>query len=120
MRKIVSVLLFALISVISIAQTRSVPGRVTDNNGEPVPGATINVKGTRNSVSADANGSFTINAQSGDVLVVSAVGVSTREIRVGSESSLDISLVRQNENLSEVVVTALGIRREKKALGYAV
>lgn len=121
MRQLVLLVLFSVSTILSLAQQRTVSGKVTDANGEPVPGASIKVKGTQKGAIADAAGSFSLSAQPGDVLVISAVGIATREISVtANTTAYTISLTRQNQEMSEVVVTALGVRREKKALGYAV
>lgn len=120
MRKIVSFFtLLMLITVLVMAQTRPITGRVLDETGQPVSSASVLIKGTNTGASANANGDFTISAKTGDVLVVSAVGISSREVRVTSGSNLSVSLTRQNANLSEVVVTALGIRRNRNTLPYA-
>ena len=120
MKKIVSFLtLLTMVSVLSFAQTRTITGRVVDETGQPVSGASVLVRGTSNGASANTNGDFSINAKTGDVLVVSAVGIPSREVKVSSGSSLNIALTRQSQALSEVVVTALGIRRERRSLTYA-
>lgn len=121
MRQFVLLVLFTLSTVFSFAQQRTVSGKITDANGEPVPGASIKVKGTQKGAMADANGSFSLSAQPGDILVISAVGIATREVPVtANTTTYNVSLARQNQEMSEVVVTALGVRREKKALGFAV
>ena len=120
MRKIVSLFsMLLLITGLAIAQTRPISGRVVDETGQPVTGASVIIKGTGTGASANANGEFQINAKTGDVLVVSAVGIPSREVTVTSGSALTLSLTRQNANLSEVVVTALGIRRSRNTLPYA-
>ncbi|NTS40100.1 SusC/RagA family TonB-linked outer membrane protein [Flavisolibacter sp. BT320] len=121
MRQLVLLVLFSLSTILSLAQQRTVSGKVTDANGEPVPGASIKVKGTQKGAMADATGAFSLSAQPGDVLVISAVGITTREIPVtANTNTYNVALTRQNQEMSEVVVTALGVRREKKALGFAV
>ncbi|HEX8462741.1 MAG TPA: carboxypeptidase-like regulatory domain-containing protein, partial [Segetibacter sp.] len=107
-------------SMLAFAQTRVITGRVVDEAGQPVSGASVLIKGSNVGASADANGTFKINAKTGDVLVVTAVGAPSREIDVTASSNLTISLARQSQNLSEVVVTtALGIQRQAKSLGYS-
>ncbi len=102
------------------AQQRAlIKGRVTDENGNPVAGATVVVKGGTQSAVTDNDGSFTIDADGNATLVISSVGYTDREIAIGGRSLLDISLQTDQKNLSEVVVTALGISREKKSLGYS-
>ena len=120
MRKFSLILtLMMFIAVLAIAQTRSITGRVLDETGQPVSGASVVIKGSNTGSSADATGDFTINAKTGDVLVISAVGIPSKEVKVNAGSTLQVSLTRQSQNLSEVVVTALGVQRQKRALGYA-
>lgn len=121
MRKIISLLaLLLFVTTLAIAQTRSITGRVLDETGQPVSGASVTIRGTSNGTSADANGNFKINAKTGDVLVVTSVGIPSGEIKVGSGSNVTVSLARQSASLSEVVVTALGVRREARSTGYSV
>ena len=111
-------LLFAIPSYV-FCQNRQISGTVTNNNGQPVPLATIQQKGTKNAVTANEDGNFTITVRgSNPTLVVSSVNYESKEVAVGNQSSLDIQLANAG-NLSEVVITALGIKREKKALGYS-
>jgi hypothetical protein len=102
------------------AQQKVITGVVKDNDGEIVPGANVVVKGSTNGTITDLNGKFSIHANSKDVLVISFIGYKTLELTVGNQSALDIVLTSESEALQEVVVTALGIKREKKALGYAM
>jgi TonB-linked SusC/RagA family outer membrane protein len=120
MRKIVSLLTFMLlISVVSRSQGK-VSGVIRDQNGDPVPFATITVKGTKISAVADANANFAINAKSGEVLHVTAVGCTPLDITVGESSSLIIGLTRSAGTISDVIVTtALGVQRQAKSLGYS-
>jgi len=97
----------------------SVTGQVTDANGLPIPGATIKIKNSKSGTTTAADGSFKLNVPANGVLVISGVGFQTVETAV-SGSTVNISLKQSDQSLSEVVVTALGIKREKKALGYAV
>ncbi|MDB5193970.1 MAG: TonB-dependent receptor plug [Segetibacter sp.] len=120
MKKILALSMLILCSVLAFAQTRTITGRVVDETGGPVAGASIVIKGTSTGTSANAEGQFTIAAKAGDVLVVSFVGHPTKEVTVTTASSVNVTLQKQNESLSEVVVTtAQGIRREKRGLGYA-
>src|SRR5690606_34887590 len=85
-----------------------------------IPFATVAQKGTSNSIAADDQGNFTINVTGNNVvLVISSSGYSEKEIAVGSSSRYDVTL-EEAGNLGEVVVTALGIKKERKALGYSV
>ena len=107
-----------LISVgISFAQTR-VTGNVSDESGEPVIGASVQIKGTGQGTVTDIDGNFTLSAPSNGTLVISYVGMRTQEVTVSS--TVRVVLQTDTELLDEVVVTAMGIRKEKKALGYAV
>ena len=100
-----------------LAQT-SVSGTVSDSSGVPLPGATVVVAGTSNGVTTDFDGVYSIEASEGDVLSVSYVGFITQNVTVGASASVNVTLVSDN-TLEEVVVTALGITREAKSLGYA-
>ena len=100
-------------------QAQSVSGTVTDENGVPLPGATVVVQGTSDGVSTDFDGNYSINASSGDTLVFSFVGYATQSIEVGSATTINVALAPDNA-LEEVVVTSLGIKRNVKALGYSL
>ena len=100
-------------------QAQSISGTVTDDNGVPLPGATVLVEGTSNGVSTDFDGNYSISASSGDTLVFSFVGYSNQSVVVGSSATVNVSLQPDNA-LSEVVVTALGVKRNVKAVGYSI
>ena len=100
-------------------QAQSISGTVTDDNGVPLPGATVLVQGTSNGVSTDFDGNYSINASNGDTLEFSFVGFSSVSVVVGSSSTINAQLNPDNA-LDEVVVTSLGISRTKKSLGYAI
>ena len=101
------------------AQANKVSGVIRDAQGEPLIGATVKVKGTNRGTATDVDGKYSIAANRGDVLVISYVGSKPMEVTVGS-SSMDIDMAANDQVLDEVVVTALGIRKDKKSLGYAV
>jgi len=111
------VALFAISSISSIAQ-QTVTGTVTTNDG-PLPGATVVVQGSNAGTTSDFDGNFSIEASVGDVLVASYVGYATQELTVDASSQINFVL-NEDQLLDEVVITALGISREKKSLGYAV
>src|SRR3954452_11507000 len=119
MRTNLMLLLALLCFAIAHAQSRMVSGKVTDQNNQPVEGASVVVKGTTRGTSADAQGNFSIAAAPGEVLQISSVNFSPSEITVGNETSLSITLTRTSGQINEVVVTALGIRRSKNQLPYA-
>ncbi|MEJ7587586.1 MAG: SusC/RagA family TonB-linked outer membrane protein [Ferruginibacter sp.] len=119
MRKLLAMMAVALLSFgVITAQTRLISGRVTDSKGVPVPGATVKLKNGA-AVAADERGNFQINAQTGDELTITSIDFESSRAKVGTESSVAVSLVASNNQLSEVVVTALGIRRNKNQLPYA-
>jgi len=99
-------------------QAQSISGTVTDENGVPLPGATVLVQGTQNGVSTDFDGNYSINASNGDTLVFSFVGYTSQSL-VASSATLNVSLSPDNA-LAEVVVTALGVKRNVKAVGYSI
>lgn len=108
-------------SIADPAALQTVKGRVTDEKGDGLPGVNILVKGSQQGTSSDSNGNFTIEAPGPDaVLVFSFVGYQPREITVGSSSVLEVKLAVDTKSLDEVVVTALGIKKEVKAVGYSV
>lgn len=103
----------------SIGKSVNVRGTVTDNSGEPIIGASIQIKGTTTGTITDTNGNFSLDAKIGDVLVVSYIGYQSVQTKVTGKP-LKISLVESAIDINEVVVTALGIKKEKKALAYSV
>lgn len=108
-------------SIIPQFLQQSVRGTVTDQNNQPLPGASILEKGTNNGVSTNFDGEFSINLSNPNaVLVVSFMGYAEQEISVSNNNELSIVLKELTSGLDEVVITALGMKREKKALGYAV
>lgn len=113
-------LLFIGISTSLFAQQRQFTGTVLDSDGIPIKFATVQVIGTNTGISADELGKFKINAVPGQQLQISAVGFETTTVTVGENIVLVIKLVSSGTNMGEVVVTALGISRAKKTLGYAV
>lgn len=96
-----------------------VKGTVSDNNGEPIIGASIQVRGTTTGTITDIDGKFSLSASNGQILVVSYIGYQSVQVKA-SEKPLHITLTESNVAVDEVVVTALGIRKEKKALAYSV
>jgi iron complex outermembrane receptor protein len=107
-------------SFAAFSQQRTISGVLLDERNEPVAGASVVEKGTPNGTSSDAAGNFTLNVRPGATLLISAVGFDTKEIPVGEQTSLSISLTPATTELGGVVVTALGISKEKRQLGYSV
>lgn len=111
-------LFIALLVQISFAQERIVTGVVTDNSGMPIPGVNVLVKGTKMGTQTDFDGKFSISASPTQTLVFNFVGMKSQEI-VASSATINVKMKDDAVELEGVVVTALGIKREKKALGYA-
>ena len=109
---------FLLTAQMSFAQ-KTVTGVVSDSDGLPLPGATIIVQGTTTGVTTDFDGNFSINVAEGQTLEFSFVGYETAAIAVGAGNVINVTLSLGTQ-LEEVIVTSLGITREKRALGYAV
>ncbi len=107
---------------IQAQQTKKITGTVVDATGEPIIGATVMQKGTSNGTVTDINGNFTISVPTGSTLIISSIGFSPKEIAImgGGTSNYNVTLTEDSKSIDEVVVTALGIKREKKALGYAM
>src|SRR5436190_2319450 len=101
-----------------LAQKTTITGKVTDEKGIPIPGATVKVKGTKTGVAANNSGEFNLSVDAGAKLIVSAAGFTEKE--VAATSNIVITLAEDNKALSEVVVTALGVKRRPKELGYSV
>ena len=109
---------FLLTAQMSFAQ-KTVTGVVSDSDGLPLPGATVLVQGTTTGVTTDFDGNFSINVAEGQTLEFSFVGYETAAIAVGAGNVINVTLSLGTQ-LEEVIVTSLGITREKRALGYAV
>lgn len=103
------------------AQDRSLSGTVTDQNGMPLPGVTVQVKETNTGTVTDFDGNFTLSIpdESGTILVFSFLGYVQQEVQVQNRSTFSIQLEEDMESLDEVVVTALGIERQEKRLGFS-
>jgi len=112
-------LLLALSMQFSFAQEKTVTGVVSDETG-PLPGANVIVKGTKRGVQTDVDGKYSIQAKSGEVLLFSFIGMNDASITVGASNTVNMVLKSGGMELGEVVVTSQGIKKEKKALGYAV
>ena len=111
-------LLFPVMSV--MAQTHTVKGTVKDANGEPLIGVSVLVEGTFNGVTTDMDGAFSLDVKNGDKLQFSYIGYRTKTLPAPASGQMNVVLEEETTALDEVVVTALGIRREQKALSYNV
>ncbi|MCF0063774.1 SusC/RagA family TonB-linked outer membrane protein [Dyadobacter chenwenxiniae] len=102
------------------AQSAVISGKVTSQAGEAIPGVSILIKGTSSGTTTDATGAYSLTTTTRNAtLIFSAIGFLSEEITVGNRSVIDVFLKEDNKMLNEVIVTALGIKREEKSLGYA-
>lgn len=99
---------------------RVVLGTILDQNGVPLPGANVVIKGTTIGTQADFDGNFAINAEANDELVFSYIGFANKSLTIGNSNTINISLEEDLQMLEEVVITGMGVSSEKQALGYAV
>ncbi|MGJ8713710.1 SusC/RagA family TonB-linked outer membrane protein [Maribacter stanieri] len=113
-------LLLALVVHISFAQQKTVSGTVTDQGGLPLPGVNIVVEGTTTGTQTDFDGNYSIMAAQGETLLFTYIGQKAVRKSVGAGSTVSVQMEEDAQALEEVVVTAQGIKREKKALGFAV
>lgn len=113
------VLLVVLMAQLTFAQERTVSGMVSDNAGMPLPGVSVQVKGTKTGSQTDFDGKYSVKAASSQILVFSYIGMKTQEIAASSTTVNAVLGGNTTELESVVVTTALGIKREKKSLGYA-
>ncbi|MFV7234995.1 SusC/RagA family TonB-linked outer membrane protein [Flavobacterium sp. ZB4R12] len=112
------VLLVVLVAQLTFAQERAVSGTVSDNAGLPLPGVSVLVKGTKSGTQTDFDGKYSIKATSSQVLIFSYIGMKTQEV-MASSSTVNVKLTGDALELEGVIVTALGIKRSEKAIGYA-
>ncbi|MBU2938749.1 von Willebrand factor type A domain-containing protein [Lacinutrix sp. C3R15] len=117
MKKVLQLFFVLCLAMQIHAQEKTITGIVSDVNGLPLPTATVLVQGTTNGTSTDFEGKYTIKANIGDILVYTYVGYVPTEKTVGASNTIHVSL-QPNTSLDEVVVTAIGIKREEKTLGH--
>ncbi|MBU2912895.1 MULTISPECIES: SusC/RagA family TonB-linked outer membrane protein [Reichenbachiella] len=115
-------LLVVLVLALNYAEAQVViSGTVADQaDGSPLPGVTVLMDGKTGGTVTDFDGNFKLNAEEGDVLIFSFIGYLSQRVTVGSQTIIDVELAEDSKQLDEVVVTALGIERETKSLGYSV
>ena len=113
-------LFFGCSVLVSVAQQKRITGTVKDDKGNPIPGATFTVKGTNIAGATDEKGNFSISVNDANaVLVFSSVSFTSKEVTVGQNNTMAVVLAPANGDLGEVVVTALGIKRDQRKVGYA-
>jgi TonB-linked SusC/RagA family outer membrane protein len=118
--RLIRIVFFLLVTTSAWAQDKTVEGTIIGTDGTPLPGANVLVKGTTRGVQTDANGKFVLQAASTDVLLITYIGYKNVEVPVGNQTTINATLEDDEGKLDELVVTALGITKEKKSLGYTV
>jgi TonB-linked SusC/RagA family outer membrane protein len=101
-------------------QSQAISGVVTDNKGDAIIGASVLEKGTTNGTITNLDGKFSLDVRRGSVLVISYVGYTPKEVTIGASTVYNVVLEEDAQTLDEVVVTAMGIKKDRKALGYAI
>ena len=119
-RFMLSVFALILVSGSLFAQNIRVTGKVIDKSNQPIIGVYVVVQGTSVAASTDLDGNYSINAPENGVLVFTSIGMSTQNVPVNGRAVINVTMEDDAMLLDELVVTALGIKRERKALGYAV
>ncbi|AYN67723.1 SusC/RagA family TonB-linked outer membrane protein [Euzebyella marina] len=111
----------AMIALLCVQFTwgQMISGNVTDSSGEPLPGVSIIVSGTTKGTTTNFDGEYSIEATSGDILEFTYLGMLAQQVEVANQTSVNVVMQEDSEQLDEVIVTAFGISQEKKALGYA-
>src|ERR1017187_8890711 len=113
-------LVLLLLPVFALAE-KPITGQVLSSSDQtPVAGATVIIKGSKVGTSTGLDGKFTITAKEGDVLVITGIGITRQEVVVGSEDDLSIKVTTNSKNLNEVGVTATGIKKDSKRVGYSL
>ncbi|GAA5030185.1 SusC/RagA family TonB-linked outer membrane protein [Marivirga lumbricoides] len=120
--KIILLSLLQLVLFAAVAQEQTISGKITDaQSGEPLPGVNVQIKDTNKGTNSSIDGEYKISVPSENtILVFSFIGMKTQEINVGQRSILDVQLEQDLQQLNEVVVTALGIEREKQSLSSSI
>ncbi|HEX3385912.1 MAG TPA: carboxypeptidase-like regulatory domain-containing protein, partial [Mucilaginibacter sp.] len=109
--------IFVLLSVWAMAQGVTVSGKITDDKGQPLPGATVIIRGTTKGTNADLSGKYTITANNGNVLIFSMLGYIRQEVKVAGTAVVNITLVETPQSLNEVVVIGYGTQKRKDLTG---
>ena len=119
--KFISLFLFVLLTCTnSVWAQTEIKGTVTDAKGLPLTGVSVLVKGTTSGTLTDAKGRFSVNAAGSNILVFSMIGYGEKEVKIDNQTSINVQLETQTEEISEVVVTALGIKKEARRIGYSL
>ncbi|MEA2043719.1 MAG: SusC/RagA family TonB-linked outer membrane protein [Bacteroidota bacterium] len=120
MKKIALLFVIFAVTVASVVAQRSVTGTVTDEGGSPIPGVTVVVKDVTGGTITDLNGNYSINVPGSDnILIFTYIGLETQEIRAKDKATINVSMSSKAEEIDVVVVTAVGVRKSEKKIGYA-
>ncbi len=121
-RKMLKAMFLCILMVVSsgLFAQNIVTGNVKDDTGQSLPGVSVVVKGTTTGTVTDIDGKFSLSVPMNSTLVFSFVGMKSKEVAIGNQRKIDVALVSSSIGVDEVVVTALGISREKKSLAYSV
>lgn len=118
MEKLLLAGVFACLTFGLCAQERTISGRVTDTEGGgPLPGVSVIIKGTSTGTTTDSEGSYSINASTGNILSFSFIGYETQEVTVGPQTTIDVVMAASTQTLGEVVVIGYGTRERKDLTG---
>ncbi len=120
MKTCITLILLAFVITTGIAQEKKITGIVSDQSGMPLPGVNVIVKGSTNGTQSDFDGKYEILSQAGDVLTYTYVGLKTVEYTVATSTIINVTMEEDAACLEEVVVTAMGIRRERRSMGYTI
>ncbi|MDA6070238.1 SusC/RagA family TonB-linked outer membrane protein [Flavobacterium sp. AC] len=120
MKKIFLIFMIVFTAQVSLAQVKNVKGVITDSEGMPLPGASVAVQGGQKGATTDFDGLYTIEAQKGQTLVFTYVGLETQRVVVGDAATINVKMITAASNaLTEVVVTSLGLKKTRKSLTYS-
>ncbi|MBS1532525.1 MAG: carboxypeptidase-like regulatory domain-containing protein, partial [Bacteroidetes bacterium] len=111
-------LLYCLLPAFAFAQAK-IGGTVTDENHQPLPGVTISINGSTKGTVTDENGRFLFTAQKGQVLTFKFIGYQAQQVTISDQVVYDVVMKADNQELNEVVVTALGVKKETRRIGYS-
>jgi TonB-linked SusC/RagA family outer membrane protein len=120
MRKLLLLFAMQMTMLMSFAQNKVVTGRVTDENGNPIPFATLKIKDAKTGGSADADGRFSLRVKGGETFIISAVGYTDKELKMDANSNVTITLLKSTTDLKEVIVTTgLGIKKSARVTPFS-
>jgi len=120
MRKLLLLFAMQMTILMSFAQNKVVTGRVTDENGNPIPFATLKIKDAKTGGSADADGRFSLRVKGGETFIISAVGYTDKELKMDANSNVTVTLIKSTTDLKEVIVTTgLGIKKSARVTPFS-